>query len=436
MKSILLLPVVAVWASRSVKYGPDGCVSLSLSTQGSCVIRTNCGKHDLNHFEFAFDCVRSPGEKIQTHSFGTGGFEAEEEFDTDVKCQKCTPPGGATQTSSVAAVARSTAEAAKSVLTESFGPGNCVKTWLGSDGTCMMKTSCKDENITGYEFGLLCTEPEGDIVRHLFGTGSFEAEEEFDTLIKCEACSALPASSASHPAHPAPVADTRSPMEKKVDGLAAEFGEMEKGLANITSNVNTLSASVTDLQKTDQVLKKELGMVPAPAPQAAATATPKAAPAAAAAAPATAAPVTAAPVTAAPTQAPPASMAIASAKTTSSTVVHSHKARRSHLRNGHRNHKSHSHHKRKHKHKVHRHVHRRHRDEDEDDDDANDDDDSRSRKQEDTDDADEQEQSYDEDADDQELVKDTIEDDNKDDWADDDDGNVGHEEAAEDDDDE
>jgi len=46
---------------------------------------------DIDDFEFAFDCQSS--DEIQRHSFGRGGFDDEEEFDTNVSCAKCLPPG-------------------------------------------------------------------------------------------------------------------------------------------------------------------------------------------------------------------------------------------------------------------------------------------------------------------------------------------------------
>merc|ERR1719240_1147238 len=67
------------------------CVALNLSSEGTCVIQTNCDGVDLESFEFAFDCAMA-NDKVQRHSFGFGGFDAQEEFDTSVKCTTCNPP--------------------------------------------------------------------------------------------------------------------------------------------------------------------------------------------------------------------------------------------------------------------------------------------------------------------------------------------------------
>jgi len=77
---------------EAVLFGPGHCVSLSQSNKGSCVIATDCEDQDTSHFEFAFDCEggqRSPG--LVRHSFGVGGFDPNEEFDTEVVCERCLP---------------------------------------------------------------------------------------------------------------------------------------------------------------------------------------------------------------------------------------------------------------------------------------------------------------------------------------------------------
>merc|ERR1719491_2060370 len=41
---------------------------------------------DTSIVEFAFDCIN---QNVVRHSFGVGGFESSEEFDTEVKCGRC-----------------------------------------------------------------------------------------------------------------------------------------------------------------------------------------------------------------------------------------------------------------------------------------------------------------------------------------------------------
>merc|ERR1711915_1067645 len=67
--------------------------AVSSSTKKTCILETNClGKEsDIEKFEFAFTCTKANKEKSK-HSFGVGGFDPIEKFDTDVECEVCGPP--------------------------------------------------------------------------------------------------------------------------------------------------------------------------------------------------------------------------------------------------------------------------------------------------------------------------------------------------------
>jgi hypothetical protein len=69
-----------------------------------------------------------------------------------------------------------------------YGPGGCVATFRSPDGTCVMQTRCAEQKTDDYEYGLTCVDDKGVSTRHLFGAGSFDAVETFDTLIKCDLC--------------------------------------------------------------------------------------------------------------------------------------------------------------------------------------------------------------------------------------------------------
>lgn len=69
-----------------------------------------------------------------------------------------------------------------------YGPGGCVATFRSPDGTCVMQTRCAEQKTDDYEYGLTCVDDKGVSTRHLFGAGSFNAVETFDTLIKCDLC--------------------------------------------------------------------------------------------------------------------------------------------------------------------------------------------------------------------------------------------------------
>jgi len=69
-----------------------------------------------------------------------------------------------------------------------FGPGNCMATWRNEDGHCQVETKCKDHDISNYAVKFICIDDGGEKVRHVFAAGSFDADEQFDTLIECKKC--------------------------------------------------------------------------------------------------------------------------------------------------------------------------------------------------------------------------------------------------------
>jgi hypothetical protein len=80
------------------------------------------------------------------------------------------------------------AVAAKQGDVARFGPNQCVSTWRNEDGHCEIATRCQAGAIKDYPIKLLCKDSDGQMVRHVFAPGSFDPEEQFDTLIPCEAC--------------------------------------------------------------------------------------------------------------------------------------------------------------------------------------------------------------------------------------------------------
>lgn len=218
--------LLALTRARGLRLGPQGCVSLLRSDAGSCVIKTLCKGIDTNKFEFALNCWNPPSNIVR-HSFGFGGFDVEEEFDTGIRCERCEAPaqltaasipdtvaaqmtpaqvaGGspsarlARQASTIAqveAVAPENIGAVSAVAISPilppaahYGPGKCVATWRDSQtGHCIMRTKCTEEEMSNYEYGLICLDQEGEPIKHLFGKGSFDPEETFDTLLVCAEC--------------------------------------------------------------------------------------------------------------------------------------------------------------------------------------------------------------------------------------------------------
>merc|ERR1712224_981027 len=89
--------------------------------------------------EFAFDCETKA--QIQKHSFGIGGFDSVEEFDTGIKCASCKVPQihkvhKASKKSTVHMLARSN-EAKEDALVDKYGPGGCVESYRSTTGTAL-----------------------------------------------------------------------------------------------------------------------------------------------------------------------------------------------------------------------------------------------------------------------------------------------------------
>jgi len=204
-------------AVHHARFGPDACVSISHSSQGTCVLATDCGNRNLTEVDFAFDCQMVDGS-IDRHSFGYGGFDSLEEFDTGVPCAKCLAPSqaskflapgksmqrsteGAKPSGMMAVASRRLSQTATKQdwglsgadddQITNYGPQSCVSVWKNRVGECVMQTDCTKKAIHGYDFGLVCVDRIGVPTRHLFGKHSFDVRETFNTLIRCDRCLGL-----------------------------------------------------------------------------------------------------------------------------------------------------------------------------------------------------------------------------------------------------
>lgn len=279
--AILIASALALYiAPATAGFGPDGCVSVETSAKGTCVMRTDCGPRDLSQVEFAIDCEAAEGGTWIRHSFGRGGFEPKEDFDTEIQCKTCAEPMSeaaqandpaapstpqqlppqpapaepraaptreqapaaiqALASHSQAASQRSAAQSKSTWFFNSeeslpvyYGPSDCVSTFKGMEGTCVLKTDCAAEDIQDYMFGLVCVSKNGIPIRHLFGKNSFDPKETFDTLIACEQCLGL----------------SEIPREIMINGqihlLSSEVTKLEAVLGNLTQKVDMLLPSAS-----------------------------------------------------------------------------------------------------------------------------------------------------------------------------------------------
>jgi hypothetical protein len=95
-----------------------------------------------------------------------------------------------------------------------------------------MQTRCQGVNIDDYSFGLVCVDKAGVPVRHLFGKGSFDPEETFDTLIACDQCLGLE-----------DIPDAIA-MNGQVLALSEEIRSLKRMMVNISRNLAGLQQVV------------------------------------------------------------------------------------------------------------------------------------------------------------------------------------------------
>jgi hypothetical protein len=266
----------AVARRESVHFGPEDCVGLSRSSAGSCVITTDCQAKDVSNTEFAFNCIGEGGEGgIVRHSFGMGGFDAQEEFDTEVKCDRCdkpsilnleskaqdsdpseetsqptvppTPPkkhvplaGNERKTNALKFVAQHREDSSSDAQHRmdaasdavSYGPSSCVSTYKNMEGHCMIKTACQSIDTSAYTFGLVCVDKAGAPVRHLFGRDSFDPEETFDTQIPCDQCLGLE-----------DVADSVT-VSAEITNMTTELSKLRHMMQDLSMQVQRLNGKV------------------------------------------------------------------------------------------------------------------------------------------------------------------------------------------------
>lgn len=252
-------------AASLPRFGPASCVSVSRSSAGTCVVHTQCAGQDLSNLDISFDCVAKSGR--ETHSLGIGSFDQEEEYDTDLKCDDCSPPPTNKSVASKPLTKRAKAATAAKSSTgvsfaavsrgvqkkqgitkasrpqaEWFGPDECVGVWRDEDsGNCIMETDCDEETqLSVYEFGLLCVDSNDEMNRHIFGMGSFGHKENFNTQIKCDECLALD-----------------------------EYQDGNKGVEKLTKLVTSMKTQLQTVSMDVQKLNQQVfsaGPAPAPAP--------------------------------------------------------------------------------------------------------------------------------------------------------------------------
>lgn len=245
-----LLPVVGAVKARDVagvSFGPQNCVTLSKTPQGSCEFHTNCDGVDLSEFDFSFVCLtRSGDQETQVkHEYGKGGWDADEDYDTEVPCDECLAEPKAVGAPSALQDAhaqlqqysQATAAAPQTPPPKAaafYGPEGCIAAYRSSQGTCIVQTRCTSQASSGllkdYNYGLTCVDDKGASTRHLFGKNSFDAEETFDTLVECQLCLGFDGATAAGNATDASLAEDVASLQTAVKELQEDVKGIKDSL--------------------------------------------------------------------------------------------------------------------------------------------------------------------------------------------------------------
>jgi len=81
-------PATGLAAPPVARYGPDQCVSTWKSSEGHCIVATECDANKLSRYELGIVCVDKKGYP-EKHTFGNSSFKTEETFDTLLECDEC-----------------------------------------------------------------------------------------------------------------------------------------------------------------------------------------------------------------------------------------------------------------------------------------------------------------------------------------------------------
>jgi hypothetical protein len=103
-----------------------------------------------------------------------------------------------------------------------------------------VKTDCKEEEVADFDFGLVCLESDGLPVRHLFGKGSFDPVETFDTLIMCDKCLGL-----------GNVQD-RGELGAQVATMGTQVYDLKNMMATLVGDVKQLNLQVNQIKREEE----------------------------------------------------------------------------------------------------------------------------------------------------------------------------------------
>jgi len=144
--------------------------------KGTCYLKGIHGPKRETGEKIEFFCINAP-KKIARHVVA-GSLQLNQVYDTGIHCQECL--GGYYRITHQKHLPP----------TSTYGPENCIHTYLSLDHTCIVETkNCSMESVARTNVGFMCvkTKP-AHTGRHFFGTNSFKSSQAIDTGIECDQC--------------------------------------------------------------------------------------------------------------------------------------------------------------------------------------------------------------------------------------------------------
>ncbi|CAE6920669.1 unnamed protein product [Symbiodinium sp. CCMP2592] len=144
-----------------------------------------------------------------------------------------------------------------------FGPGNCVSAWVGEASHCVVRTACGAQPaFAAFAIRVVCVDEDGGRVLHTFQQGGFDAEETFNTNIKCHRVEAgdsvqVPQLSAaatskgtagSPPAQAAPHHWAAAAGAEANEAASQQLSKLESQVQLLTSNEIEMKREIQELQ--------------------------------------------------------------------------------------------------------------------------------------------------------------------------------------------
>jgi len=144
--------------------------------KGTCILRGIHGAKRAPGEKIEFFCINAP-EKLARHLVA-GTLRLNQVYDTGIQCQQCLGDY------------HPVTHHKHPTPTSTYGPENCIHTYLSLDRTCIVETkNCSIESVARTNVGFMCvkTRP-AHTGRHFFGTNSFKSSQAIDTGIACDQC--------------------------------------------------------------------------------------------------------------------------------------------------------------------------------------------------------------------------------------------------------